>query len=66
MPSDIEHDVEVLKRQMRSLQREVQQLAELVDVLATPLHRKVWFWVHGYRLWRVGRWWPSKNYPDLS
>jgi hypothetical protein len=54
--TDIETAVLGLRAQVDSLTRRVHALEELVDVLATPLHRKLWFVLQGFRMWRVGRW----------
>jgi hypothetical protein len=62
---NVEQELDVLKRQVQRLRQQVQQQGELLEVLATPIHRKLWFWVCGYRITRVGRWWPSAKYPDL-
>jgi hypothetical protein len=59
-----EMEVNALKRQVTTLRRQVQALEEWVDVLGTPIHCKLWFWLQGYRLWRVGRWY--KKTPDLQ
>lgn len=54
--TDMATEVLGLRAQVESLMRRVHALEELVDVLATPIHRKLWFALQGYRLWRVGRW----------
>ena len=60
---DLEVELRHQRANIQSLMRRLQALEELVDVLATPIHRKLWFWVQGYRLWRVGRW--HHKTPDL-
>lgn len=60
--------VRSLTRQVRSLREDAQRLGELVDVLASPPWKRAWFFVQGYRLWRVGRWyrapWNSNGMSD--
>jgi len=51
-----EQDVDVLKRQMLSLRRQIQQIAEWQDTVSSPLYKRVWYWLQGYRWRRVGRW----------
>lgn len=52
-----EQELRVLKRQVHSLRRELRQWQELVDTIASPPWKRLWFFLQGYRLWRVGRWW---------
>jgi hypothetical protein len=53
---DLETTVLGLRTQVDHLMQRMHALEELVDVLATPMHRKLWFSLQGYRAWRVGRW----------
>lgn len=53
---NVEQEIDVLKRQMQSLRIEVRHLTEWQDVVISPLWKRVWFWVCGYRWKRVGRW----------
>lgn len=48
--------IDVLERQMLSLRREVQALGERCDTVFSPPWKRLWWWLQGYRLWRVGRW----------
>ena len=48
--------VSTLMRQVQSLRVQVQRQEELLDTLATPPWKRLWFLVQGWRLWRVGRW----------
>jgi hypothetical protein len=62
--TDMATEVLGLRAQVESLMRRVHALEELVDVLSTPIHRKLWFMLQGYRWRRVGRWYWKTN--DLS
>lgn len=53
---DHEQELRVLKGQVRSLRREVRQLGELLDTINSPLWKRIWWVLQGYRLRRVGRW----------
>ena len=53
---NVEQEIAVLKRQVQSLRIEVRHLTEWQDVLISPLWKRVWFWVCGYRWKRLGRW----------
>lgn len=49
-------DVQGLVRHIRSLRRQVQALEERVDTVCSPPWKRLWWFLQGYRLWRVGRW----------
>ena len=51
-----EHRLDVLERQVLSLRRELQQKGELLETIASPPWKRLWWLICGYRLWRVGRW----------
>jgi hypothetical protein len=53
---DHEREIDLLKRQIKSLRRELREQGELLDTLASPPWKRIWFFLQGYRLWRVGRW----------
>lgn len=52
----VEMRLDVLERRVWSLRHQVQQDHELLETLASPPWRRLWWFVQGYRLWRVGRW----------
>jgi hypothetical protein len=51
-----EQEIEVLKRQVLSLRREVRALTEWQEVLSSPVWKRVWFVLCGWRWNRLGRW----------
>lgn len=53
---DHEQELRVLKGQVYSLREEVRQLGELIDTINSPLHKRIWWVLKGYRFRRVGRW----------
>ncbi|MDP2735984.1 MAG: hypothetical protein Q8P12_07315 [bacterium] len=55
-PEKMEHEIEVLKRQVRFLRNRTRDTWELLDVLATPPWRRIWFTLLGWHPWKVGRW----------
>jgi hypothetical protein len=61
----IEQEIDVLKRQVHALRQQVHTLDEWVDTVSSPLYKRLWWSLCGFRFRRVGRWWPSKRYPDL-
>jgi hypothetical protein len=54
--SSTEQRLGVLERKVESLRREVRQATELLGTLASPPWRRLLWFLQGYRLWRVGRW----------
>jgi len=46
----------LLERQVRALRREVRRIDELLDTVASPPWKRARWFLQGYRLWRVGRW----------
>jgi hypothetical protein len=49
-------EVDVLKRQMLSLRRQVQQHDEWIDTMSSSVFRRAWWVFQGYRWHRIGRW----------
>lgn len=56
MTETVEHRVEVLERQVKALRIQQQQFGEWLDTIASPPWKRLYWFVRGYRLWRVGRW----------
>lgn len=54
--SDLEQRIDILERQMKSLRREVREKGELLETIASPPWKRLWWFLQGYRLWTVGRW----------
>ena len=52
----VEHRVEILECQVKSLRNRTRDTWQLLDVLATPPWRRLKFFLQGFRLWKVGRW----------
>mgnify|MGYP001565065770 FL=1 len=53
-----EQEIDLLKRQVHSLRQQVQRDEELLDTIASPPWKRLWWFLCGYRLWHVGRWRP--------
>lgn len=52
----IEQDIDVLKRQMLSVRRQLQEHDEWLDTVNSPLFKRIWWWFQGFLFYRVGRW----------
>lgn len=55
-----EHRIEVLERQVIALRREVRMLHEWHDTVKSPLWRRVWWWLLGYRFDSLGTWYAAR------
>ena len=53
---NIEQEINVLKRQMKSLRQQVQFHGEWLDTVNSPLYKRIWWWLQGYKFFTVGRW----------
>lgn len=53
---NVEQELDVLKRQMQALRRNYNRLDAWLDTVNSPLYKRVWFWMRGYRFYRLGRW----------
>lgn len=47
--------VTLLVEQMRALRRRVQLHEEWIDLMSSPLYKRLWFVLHGWRWKRLGR-----------
>jgi len=54
--STLEQRLDVLERQMLSLRREVRMLTELLDTLNSPPWKRLLWWLQGWKLYGLGRW----------
>jgi hypothetical protein len=59
----IEQDVDVMKRQMLALRRQVQRQEEWIDTVSSPLWKRCWFVAQGWRFRQLGRWYPRSFWP---
>lgn len=53
-------EIEALKRQVLSMRRELRQHTELLDTIASPPWKRLWFFLQGFRLWRLGVWYKAR------
>jgi hypothetical protein len=56
-----EQEIEVLKRQVKSLRRELQRHDEWLDTVNSPLYRRIWWYLKGYKFYTVGRWYDKER-----
>ena len=55
-----EFEINTLKRQVASLRRQVVFHNEWLETVNSPLYKRIWWWIRGYRFYTVGRWY-GKN-----
>ena len=53
---EMEQEIEILKRQVKFLRNRTRDTWQLLDVLATPPWRRIWFTLCGWHPWKVGKW----------
>lgn len=58
---DLAQRVTVIEGQQTSLKREIREQGELLDTIASPPWKRLLFFLQGYRLWKVGRWYGKTN-----
>lgn len=58
----LEQDVEVLKRQVKSLRERQKHLDEFMDCLTSPMWKRIVWWFCGFYLRKVGRWYGPITY----
>ncbi|MEK6323610.1 MAG: hypothetical protein AABN33_18370 [Acidobacteriota bacterium] len=49
-------EIETLKRQVFGLRQQMHRQEELLATIASPPWKRLWWFIQGYRLWSVGRW----------
>lgn len=51
-----ELEILCLKQQIKALRIQIQQQEELLYTIASPPWKRLWFFLQGYRLYKIGRW----------
>lgn len=59
---NIEQETTVLKRQVASLRKRMKHCEEFVDVVSSPLWKRVIWWFCGFYFRKVGRWYGPQTY----
>lgn len=49
-------ELECIKIQLRALRLEMRRQTELLDTISSPPWKRLWFFLQGFRLWRLGVW----------
>lgn len=57
-----DQEIDVLKRQMKSLREQVHMHEEWLDTVNSPIYKRIWFWLQGYKYHTLGRWY-NKSKP---
>lgn len=62
MTSEIENlkaEIESLKKNKISLAKRIRELEKYVDTVSSPLWKRIWFVIQGYRFRQLGRWYKN-------
>ena len=59
---NVEREIELLKKQRAALAGRVRTLEKMEDVRQSPLWKRVWFFLCGWRWNRLGRWYRKDLY----
>lgn len=57
-----EQDIDVLQRQVKALRIQMKGCTEYVDVLTSPLWKRIVWWFQGFYFRKVGRWYGQQTY----
>ena len=49
-------EIEALKRQVAALRRQATFFDHWHDTMHSPRYERLWWWLEGYRLFSLGRW----------
>ena len=61
---ELEQRVRTLEHQVLFLRKRTRDTWQLLDVLATPPWRRIWFTLCGFHPWKVGRWYGDKSHNE--
>lgn len=53
---NVEQEIDVLRRQVKALRQEVRMHGEWLDTVNSPWPKRVWWFLMGWRYYRLGRW----------
>jgi hypothetical protein len=59
---DVASEIDVLKRQVLSLRKRMRPCEEFIDVVSSPLWKRIIWWFQGFYFRKVGRWYGSITY----
>lgn len=60
----LEHRVKMLEDHVLILRRQQRHTWQLLDVLATPPWRRIKFFLQGFCLWSIGRWYGDETFSE--
>lgn len=59
---NVEQELEVLKHRVIQIGRDVGRLREWQDVVSSPIYKRVWFFVCGWKWSSLGRWYAKERW----
>ena len=57
----LEGRIEVLERQMKIERQQLRDGLFWLDVHCSWPWKRIWWWLHGFKFYRLGRWWGSSG-----
>jgi hypothetical protein len=54
-----EAEFRTLQNQVAELRRQMKMASDWHDTLNTPMYKKVWFFIQGYKPWSLGTWYTA-------
>ena len=59
---NVEQEIDVLGRQVKALRRDMKGCTEYVDVVTSPMWKRIIWWFCGFHFRKVGRWYGPETY----
>lgn len=59
--NQIKFEHETLKRQMKGLRKQMNKYDAWLDTVNSPIYKRVWWFLQGYRFYRLGRWYGNNK-----
>lgn len=56
----MENRLQILERQVKEMRRQLAFVAHWHDTVRSPLYKRVWWWLQGYRFSALGTWYRAR------
>jgi len=57
--SNLRAEIESLKANRISMAQRIRELEKYIDTVSSPMWKRIWFVMQGYRFRRLGRWYKA-------
>jgi hypothetical protein len=58
---NIEHHINYLEKEIHKLHQESMTYRDYINTVSSPLRKRLWWWIGGYYLRKVGRWYSDSS-----